>query len=155
MPGYGTTPSPWTSESKIPDLGEVIASLRDLVVVGPTPCSIPPVETQSMVSLMLESFTLVGGLHQHDISDRSGDAQQTPEAIAISPAPALVQAKAASKLICKQGFKKPTENKKSASSDPVGFQKNRPNLVKTDRNPFDSKCKQLNPQPMNTGRFCR
>jgi hypothetical protein len=105
MPDYGTTPSPWTSESKIPDLGEVITSLRDLVVVGSTPCSIPPVETQSMVSPTLESFTLVGGLHRHDISDRSGDAQQTLEAIAVSPAPALVQAKAASKLICMQGLK--------------------------------------------------
>jgi hypothetical protein len=36
-------------------------------------------------------------------------------------------------------FKKPAETKKSAPSDPAGFQKNRPNSVKTGRNPFNSK----------------
>jgi hypothetical protein len=37
------------------------------------------------------------------------------------------------------GFKKLAQTKKSAPFDPIGFQKNRPNSVKTGRNPFDTK----------------
>jgi hypothetical protein len=51
-------------------------------------------------------------------------------------------------------FKKLAETKKLAPFDPVGFQKNRPNSIKTGRNLFDWKCEHWNPLSMNTGRFC-
>jgi hypothetical protein len=43
-------------------------------------------------------------------------------------------------------FKKSVETTKLAPSDPAGFRKNRPNSVKTGRNPFDLKFEQWNPQ---------